>query len=585
MSINLIKRSFQQFHSAKSIRSTQCLLSIPVLALASGQALSSDQYDPPASYYASVNGTGSALKSQLTSAMSAGHIQRSYGDFRIMSRTIDQDPNNPANIILVYNEASVRGLWDQGATWNREHVWPQSRQPGSASNSSLGNLGDAHALRPCNPSINSSRGNKPFGLASSTGNFGSLGTFYFTGDVDKGDIARSLFYSDTRWTSLGLSLVNGVPSGNQMGDLSALIAWHYLDAPDTFERRRNHAVFDSELNPFFFTNNRNAFIDHPEYVWSIYMDQENDSTIWVGDAPNPDGSSTLTISLNALVGESAGSVPVLINKEGSDGTYYTVTPSAGLETSIWTNANSFPMNTPSDMSMFTVSLPAGATDVASISTEQIVIDNLDVTTMGGAGNGANDADDLITVAVNVFEPMEGSLESGNELSEITIDLGVIGVDSGDMTQTIEFFNNADAIVGAPMGIQLLSSSGDTGSLTTDFTTLDGIQAQGNGSIQAILVDDQSGVFSATYTFRAVNSESLFGTASTGDELVVNLVGEVGNLCVADFASPFGQLNFLDVSAFLQAYGSMDPSADLDNSGSFNFLDVSEFLQQYGAGCP
>lgn len=585
MSIDLIKRSFQQFQSVKSTCSVPCLLSIPLLALTSGHAISSDQYDPPASYYASVSGTGSTLKSQLTSAMSAGHIQRSYGDFRVMSRTIDVDPNNPINILLVYNEASVRGLWDQGTTWNREHVWPQSRQPGSASNSSLGNLGDAHALRPCDPSINSSRGNKPFGLVSTMGGFGSLGTFYFPGDVDKGDIARSLFYSDTRWTSLGISLVNGVPSGNQMGDLASLVAWHYLDAPDSFERRRNHAVFDSELNPFFFTNNRNAFIDHPEYVWSIYMDQENDSTIWVGDLPNADGSSALTISLNALIGESVGPVPVVINKEGSDGTYYTVTPSAGLDLSIWTNANAFPMDTPSDMSMFTISLPAGATDVASISTEQIVIDNLDVTTMGGAGNGANDGDDIITVEVNVFEPMNGSLASGADVSEITVDLGIIGVGSGDFSQTIEFFNIADALVGAPMGIQLISSSGDTSSLTTDFTALDGVQAQDSGSIQAVLVDDQSGVFSATYTFRAVNSESLFGTASTGDELVVNLMGEVGNVCVADFASPFGQLNFLDVSAFLQAYGSMDPSADLDNSGSFNFLDVSEFLQQYGAGCP
>ncbi|MFK7760491.1 MAG: peroxidase family protein [Phycisphaerales bacterium] len=60
---------------------------------------------------------------------------------------------------------------------------------------------------------------------------------------------------------------------------------------------------------------------------------------------------------------------------------------------------------------------------------------------------------------------------------------------------------------------------------------------------------------------------------------------VGNPCPADFAPPFGALNFADVSAFLSAYSNQDPSADLDNSGAFNFLDIAEFLQLYGAGCP
>ncbi len=55
-------------------------------------------------------------------------------------------------------------------------------------------------------------------------------------------------------------------------------------------------------------------------------------------------------------------------------------------------------------------------------------------------------------------------------------------------------------------------------------------------------------------------------------------------CAADFEQD-GSLNFLDVSAFLAAYGNQDPSADLVSDGSFNFLDVSEFLAQYAAGCP
>lgn len=47
----------------------------------------------------------------------------------------------------------------------------------------------------------------------------------------------------------------------------------------------------------------------------------------------------------------------------------------------------------------------------------------------------------------------------------------------------------------------------------------------------------------------------------------------------------GSLNFLDVSAYLVAYGKQDLAADFTNDGSFNFLDVSAFLAAFGAGCP
>tara|TARA_R110000744_G_scaffold293680_1_gene403987 strand:- start:2089 stop:2793 length:705 start_codon:yes stop_codon:yes gene_type:complete len=55
-------------------------------------------------------------------------------------------------------------------------------------------------------------------------------------------------------------------------------------------------------------------------------------------------------------------------------------------------------------------------------------------------------------------------------------------------------------------------------------------------------------------------------------------------CPADFTGE-GNLNFLDVSAFLSAFGNQDPIADFTNDGNFNFLDVSAFLAAFGAGCP
>jgi subtilisin family serine protease len=55
---------------------------------------------------------------------------------------------------------------------------------------------------------------------------------------------------------------------------------------------------------------------------------------------------------------------------------------------------------------------------------------------------------------------------------------------------------------------------------------------------------------------------------------------------ADFADPFGQLTFGDVSAFLAAFSSSDPAADLaPPSDVFTFGDVSAFLAAFNAGCP
>lgn len=57
-----------------------------------------------------------------------------------------------------------------------------------------------------------------------------------------------------------------------------------------------------------------------------------------------------------------------------------------------------------------------------------------------------------------------------------------------------------------------------------------------------------------------------------------------NHCPADLTGD-GELNFFDVSAFLGAFSTNDPSADFTGDGSFNFFDVSAFLAAFSDGCP
>jgi hypothetical protein len=55
-------------------------------------------------------------------------------------------------------------------------------------------------------------------------------------------------------------------------------------------------------------------------------------------------------------------------------------------------------------------------------------------------------------------------------------------------------------------------------------------------------------------------------------------------CLADLTGD-GVLNFFDVSAFLNAFGAMDPSVDFTGDGVLNFFDVSVFLNAFTTGCP
>lgn len=59
----------------------------------------------------------------------------------------------------------------------------------------------------------------------------------------------------------------------------------------------------------------------------------------------------------------------------------------------------------------------------------------------------------------------------------------------------------------------------------------------------------------------------------------------GNDCLADFNND-GSVNFFDISAFIAAYNTQDPSADIAAPfGVWNFFDISAFIGAYNAGCP
>lgn len=549
-------------------------------------------YDAPANYYNSATGTGTTLKNQLRTVMTTGHIQRSYGDFRYSAAITDADPDVPGNILLVYDRASVSGVWNAGGRlpWNREHVWPQSLQPGSASNGTQGNLGDPHALRPSDTQINSNRGHRAFGFETTTGSHRRIGDdYYYPGDADRGDIARQLFYSATRYSSSNLTLVEGVPGSNQMGDFSSLLAWHYLDVPDDFERRRNHAIYSSALNPNYYTNNRNAYIDRPEFVWSVFVDQENDSQISiVGTTPAADGSSTAQVSLGRVLVDAAvpGAQTVMLNKAGNDGTYYSIS-TAGQATSTRAETYNAFRTDGTDSATIEVGLSA-STSSAGQRAGTVTIDNLDVTTSGGAGRGANDADDIVNVTLDVLDHANPSFAGDLDSNMLTYDFGAVEMGSASPTFDFSIFNLAGtAGFSAGLDLDSIIVSGDSSVLTTDLTPFDGAASLAAGDsmeFAAMLDTATAGDFSATYSL-LFSDEDLPG-ASALESLELTLMGTVEEALLedADFDAD-EDVDGTDLLAWQRGFAAGMSQAEGDANGDMlvDADDLAIWEQQYDGG--
>ncbi|MBU1145027.1 MAG: endonuclease [Firmicutes bacterium] len=222
-------------------------------------------------YYDGIEGLyGNDLLLALRAIINTDITRVSYGDVRYLLDDTDKDPNNSSNVLTIYTRESVSGVWDDGITWNREHVWPNSRLGvPSVDNTDIGIASDIHNLRACITSVNSSRSNKVYDSVTTS-------ETYFPGDSDKGDVSRILFYMLLMYEEL--SLVNDILpndpetnytlAGAKMAIFDMLITWSYQDVVDSFEQSRNETIFGIQ-------NNRNPFIDYSYFVELIWYDHAN----------------------------------------------------------------------------------------------------------------------------------------------------------------------------------------------------------------------------------------------------------------------------------------------------------------------
>lgn len=194
---------------------------------------------------------------------------------------------------------------------NREHVWPKAE--GFDSDGSGGARGDPMHLMAGNGYANNIHSNYFYGYVKQSGTYTDCGTKYSnlsgnlrgtsktlnTGtvfepqDSDKGDIARIIFYMAARYNYLSGSDSDGIDTNNPnlaltqsisnwsssgftsstskigyLGVLTDLLAWHHADPVDEYEIHRNNLLYKN------FTNNRNPFVDFPEwadFIWGSVL--------------------------------------------------------------------------------------------------------------------------------------------------------------------------------------------------------------------------------------------------------------------------------------------------------------------------
>lgn len=255
----------------------------------------------PAGYYDSAeNLNGYELKTALYDIIK-GHTTRTYTDIWgfYSSYELDNYYENDGSILDIYSENPTGSdpytftkVSDQcgnysgeGSCYNREHSFPRSWFGGKINPMNT----DIHHIFATDGYVNSIRDSYPYGEVGSANytsqngskrgsartGLGYTGTVFEPIDEFKGDVARAHFYMAIRYENL----ISGWENYNEYSDavlngtsdqvfeqwvIDMLYEWHINDPVSQKEIDRNNGAYT-------YQNNRNPFVDHPEFVDSIWF--------------------------------------------------------------------------------------------------------------------------------------------------------------------------------------------------------------------------------------------------------------------------------------------------------------------------
>ena len=259
--------------------------------------------------------SGSSLRSKLRTLITSDRSTVGYGGLKTYFPHTDAYEGSSSRLRLFYCDGTTTGNWDNGSTWNREHMWPDSKG-GSAME------GDLHAMRPTDPRANSTRSSNKYGNVSggktayTNEKNGEIpaGT-YASGlfeplDFSKGDCARTILYDYVVTSSMS-------SVGIVFTDEQTLLEWCALDPVDTYEMSRNDVAQEIQ-------GCRNPFVDYPELAWLVLGESIPDGL------STPSGGETVSYTIKATSNNTSyGTVKL-------SGRTITATPASGCYTEGYT---------------------------------------------------------------------------------------------------------------------------------------------------------------------------------------------------------------------------------------------------------
>jgi endonuclease I/methionine-rich copper-binding protein CopC len=288
-----------------------------LLSVFTAFALSASAQTKTEDYYLNATGkTGGELKTALHYIIH-DHTELPYtikdsdDEYNVWEalKITDEDPDNSDNVLLIYTGRSeLKSHQDDGSddddSWNREHIWAKIH---GDFGTDRGAGTDIHHLRPCDKSVNSDRYSKFFDNGGEAHDEATECYYdddsWEPRDSVKGDIARMIFYMAVCYegedNDPDLEMTNDMDYSDvyytepYFGKLSTLIEWNTQDPVDSTELARNEKVYTIQ-------GNRNPFIDHSEWVDSIWVSTDINAPVIASLSPE-NGSTSVSLSTDLSI--------------------------------------------------------------------------------------------------------------------------------------------------------------------------------------------------------------------------------------------------------------------------------------------
>ena len=464
---------------------------------------------------------------------------------------------------------------------NQEHVWAKSCGFNDTS-PAAGARGDIMHLWAGNGKVNGTyHSNYYYGYVDTTKSYddassyastlsgnrkgysktlGGSYTVFEPQDSDKGDIARALFYMVARYNYLSGSDSDGIDAGNpnleivnvlnwapgssytsttskkgQMGILQDLLEWNRLDPPDEWEIHRNNLCYNN------FTNNRNPFIDYPEwaeYIWGKSVNGSYSSSSTGYATPSSD-------TINGFSSGGGSSTDPTVN-------YVTVSPtSLNLDLNGTKTGNLTATVNVSNGAAQTVTWSSNRTNVATVSSSGAVTAQA-VGTATITVTSTVDSTKYATCTVNVID----SSSSGGESGTVDVSISTYATNNNWENGVKYTSISLDSVATASVGV----GSTNTGKYYTSGNEWRFYQSEN----ATIVVSVKTGyeLDDVTFTYNSSNSGVLKDSSNNdvASDATKSISGTSATFSVGNTGSATnGQVKFTNISVTYHSTSGSTPT--------------------------